>query len=250
MSLGVPVMACPTKNPFVALASADIGVGAFAEGLESASAIIDTAWKLRPDGLIHIGSMDLQESEFPPTLAIEVMRTVAVSSLMAKTLDVPFVYVTPGGLGDTPSTPKGAQGMLLEDLVEDDQTIVQVNGLFGPRIENQVKRWVTSEKLTVDDTRKVNPVSESTLTGIICEFATTRLVRLDLLERSVITVGGPQTTWYEFFVNAGLTKALPWTDPLSHNRQRELRWEWSHEMILHPMEKSLSAWYSAVHDST
>jgi len=250
MSLGVPVMACPNKNHEFVVPSGQEGRrerGAFSESVEPVHAIIDNTWTLRPDGIIHLGSMELQETDLPAMLAIDLMKSVSVSSLMAKTLDVPFVYVTPGGLGDTPSTLKGAQGMILEDLVKVGQQILQVNGVFGPNIENQVKRWVYSEKLTVDDTRLVNPVFESVLKEHICEYATRAPMTF---EPSVITVGGPQTTWYEFFVNAGLTKALPWTDPLSHSRHRELRWEWTYGPLTSHARASLYKWYSTVNEST
>lgn len=252
MSLGVPVMACPHKKEITeAIEDHEVRMshGAFGEAPEPVYAIIDNVWSLRPDGIIHIGAMTLQESLLPPTLAVELMQTVTVSSLMAKTLDIPFVYVTPGGIGDIPSTPKGAQGMLLEDLVRSDQLIVQVNGLFGPNIENQVKRWVYSEKLTIDDTRKVNPVSEEVLKAYLYEYATRGPI--SGMERSVITVGGSQTTWYEFFVNAGLVKTLPWTDPFSKYKHREYRWEWAQETKFpHDMGRALSDWYSTVHKPT
>lgn len=240
MTLGVPVVVCPYKNDRPTPAY-EMG-GAFEQGLESVTAIVDITWSLRPDGIIHIGAMTLQEAQLPTLLAVELMTSISVSSLMAKTLGVPFVYLTPGGDGDTPSTAKGAQGIISEDLVGTNQLIVQVNGLFGPNIENQVKRWVYSEKLTVDDTRMVNPVHENVLRGILSEYAG------NPLERSrVIRIGGPETTWYEFFVDAGLTSALPWTDPHSKPKAREYRWEWYRGAIMRDASPRLLEWYYAVH---
>lgn len=260
MTLGVPVVVCPYIKDFLEKTSTRTGHpssrdwatsvelgGSFSNGLEPVSAIIDNAWKLRPNGIIHIGAMTLQESYLPPLLAVELMSSVSVSSLMAETLDVPFVYLTPGGQGDTPATQKGVQGMLSEDLVLDKQLIVQVNGVFGPNIENQVKRWVSSESLTVDDTRLVNPVTEDVLYGVLSEYATRGLIPW---EKSVINVGGPTTTWYEFFIDAGITKALPWTDPYSHRLHREYRWEWPARKGLESIadaKEGLAEWYSAVH---
>jgi len=256
-SLGVPVMACPYQRddiakPFVrrnkGWATSVEMEGAYQKGLEPVTAVIDNAWKLRPDGIIHIGAMSLQESGLPPVLAVELMSSVSVSSLLAGTLDIPFVYLTPGGPGETPGTPKGVQGMLAEDLVKPNQLILQVNGVFGPRVDNQVRRWVHSESLTVDDTRLVNPVSEKVLHGVLSEYAARGPIVE--MEKNVMSVGGPTTTWYEFFIDAGITKALPWKDPYSQFKQRELRWEWPVRKGLASIAAegpSLLAWYSAVH---
>lgn len=227
--LGVPVFASPVGSP----------VSSFEEQrwdrsrrlLEDPMQIVKTAWDTGVPRIIHIGALTLLENSLSSDGLSVLVSSVALSAIAAKTLRVPFVYLSPTGRTGVPAGDRGIQALTAEDQAE-EAWIVHANAPFGPDLDNQAKRWVRSEKLTVDDQRPVNPVSQEALEG---------LIRSGEGEGDVYA-GGPQTTWYDFFLEAEINTVLPWNDPLGNPKVREHSFEWKSSEPSHM--RQFRNWYS------
>jgi hypothetical protein len=209
--------------------------------LEPIEAIIETAWSVRPSAVIHIGALRFYEGSMSTLQLESMLRSIALASIAAYTLKVPFIYLSPVGPKGLPATPKGMQALLGEDQLGHEALIVRMNGLFGPDIDNQIRGWVLSETLVVDDQRRVNPVPQQNVERLLRYMAESRGEVL-----SPFYAGGPTTTWYDFFLDADITTVKPWAGTKSQRTQREYLYEWDGydiEPTMGPSQAVLKEWY-------
>ena len=205
----------------------------------------DRVWSFRPDAVIHIANLKLQQLPdrgfFARTVVDEkLLMSVSEASLAARSLRIPFVLIVPGW-GDTPSTSTGMASLLAEDVVIGNQVaIVRVNGLFGPEVSNRVSRMVLSDSPTVEDEKVINPVSARSLGTDVAW-----ILRREFFGE-IIQLGDKPGTWYEHFAKVH-PNVRPWVDTSKQAQfEREMGWEYAGEtdywMPYYPSETELRAW--------
>lgn len=215
-----------------------LGISVFVD--DGSEELFDTIWSLPVNGIIclcALSNLDPATNRHPSPDAL--ISGVASASIAAETAKVPFLFLTPAGDKGTPGTKIGAEVLLAEDQVTSDQWVVRVNGVFGENVVNQVRRWVYSEILTVDDRQRVNPIAQGSLDRTL----------KTILDRGVgggsLNVGGPTTSWYEFFLDAGIHRVKPWS-----NRKREHLFEWpkigNEQSFVPSAVQHLKEWHSRI----
>lgn len=193
------VIASNTQKQFAAL---------FGEYHEYSKSCFKRVWEERPNRIIFIANLGLEEIDVSKPFRQykvredQILMSIAETSMAARSIHIPFWLITPGW-GDTPTTPVGMTTLLAEDVVlAPRRTIVRVNGLFGPEVDNRVARIVLSDNPMADDSRIVNPVSARSLATFVLMHSSDELP-------DVIRLGDEPGSWYDYFSRLH-PKVRPW----------------------------------------
>ena len=197
--------------------------------------LFNLVWEVRPIQLINIVPLKLLRKKTLPfalggprieadggrKLVNEAMMSSSLGAWAANTLGIPYTVVTPGG-GEIPGTSHGMQALLFEQgaSVAKMLTIVRVNGLFGPDVDNEIRSVILADKPHVDDKTLVNPVHQCCLARFLWLHTPRR-------GKTVVHLGDKKAqTWFEFF-SLVHPNVRPWVDQKkAADWQRELNWRW------------------------
>ena len=198
----------------------------------------DDIWDLRPKAIFHVCAIT---PEYDLIRIHEAIQSVALGSIMARMLRVPFVYLTAMGADMPPATPGGYLSCLMEDQVDERDSIIRVNGLFGRTIPNTVGDAMRSVKILMDDQIVVCPMPDELLAAWLVTGKFAEPVRM--------SVGGNPTTFYDLFIDSGVP-CNPWHNTKT-NFEREYAREWTRpdfEVPAPVIRKFAREWYDDSRD--